>query len=77
MSTMTLTRPVAMHGRVSPAHRSSTGLAGGVAFALAVLVLLAMLPALAGRPDAAAGAPGPLPAPAPSGYVGDASLTDR
>jgi hypothetical protein len=67
MNTMTMTRRVDLGRDGGDGNRPKTGLAGGVAFALAVLVLLAMLPSFAGRGGATpATAPGPLPAPAPS-----------
>jgi hypothetical protein len=78
MSTMTMARPVDWHRDARPAHRPRTGVAGGVAFASAVLVLLAMLPALAGGgAPSPLTAPGPLPAPAPAVVADQVVASDR
>jgi hypothetical protein len=74
MSSMIIQGRVTFGPRPAPLRRSESRLAGGVALALAVLVLLALLPGLAGTAGSTAvGAPQPYPAPVPS-YGGWDSL---
>jgi hypothetical protein len=75
MSSMVLQGRVAFGPRRAPVRRSGTGLAGGAALAVAVLVLLALLPGFAGTAGSTAvGAPQPYPAPVPSYGGGPGSL---
>jgi hypothetical protein len=67
MESLVMERRLVYRSRRESVRRPGTGLAGGIALALATVVLLALLPGFAGPAGATPmSAPGPLPAPAPS-----------
>lgn len=72
MQALTITsgaRSSAHSGRVS--HHRGSSAAGAVGLLASILLLLAILPSLAGAgPSAPLGAPAPQPAPAPASVAG-------